>query len=353
MAPAILLNTQVGQDFVKVPASQNVWLAGMAEGLCELGFSVHIPWSLRGPNSAANTELETVKQRFGELYGVTGDRIEIFDAREIAGQSLPRRFDALWSRDPELLSKSVSHNQVRIAEFHGGAKEVAIPEITREQSIPLVTVTRTWAERFGAQAVAEPGALRVFFDSRQERLASRLPGISGIYAGGLDPDRIDGVGVLSLRQLVAQGVSLEVVGGNLSVEVDILRWLMGRSREKVKFYGYVAPALAARLMHQSDFAVALKSERSAPSAPIKLIAFAAAKLPLLVSPAFFRPDYSGATARTLKAHPFKHGLRTRAGAALHDALSARVADTAHNFEIALDNTFARRIEKTGLAKLLT
>ncbi len=353
MAPAILLNTQVGQDFVGVPASQNVWLAGMAEGFLELGFSVHIPWSLRGTCPTANLELEYLQRRFLELYGVTGDRIEFFDAREVSGPSLPRRFDALWSRDPGLLSKRVSSSQVRIAEFHGGAKEVAIPEITRKEGVPLVTVTETWAERFGAQAVAEPGALRVFFNSRQERLASGSDGIAGIYAGGLDPDRIDGVGVLSLRQLVSERVSLEVLGGNLSVEVDVLRWLMGTRRKRVKFYGYVAPALAARLMHQADFAVALKSERSAPSAPIKLIAFAAAKLPLLVSPSFFRPDYSGEVARTLKAHAFAHGLNPRAGAALEKALSAQVADTAHNYEIALDNTFARRIEKTGLTKLLT
>lgn len=353
MAAAILLNTQVGQNFVGVPASQNVWLAGMAEGFCELGFSVHIPWSLTGPDSTAHAELDHVKRRFGELYGVSGDNLEFFDAREVSGPSLPRRFDALWSRDAGLLSRRVSTSQVRVAEFHGGAKEATIPGIADREGIPLVTVTETWARRFEAHATAEPGALRVFFNGQPEKRESRTDGVVGIYAGGLDPDRIDGVGVLSLRQLVAQGVRLDVVGGNLKVEVDILRWLMGKRREDVKFYGYVPPALAAKMMHQSDFAVALKSERSAPSAPIKLITLAAARLPLLVSKSFFRPDYSGVTARSLKVKTLRSGVNTRAGIALDEALSERLVDTAHNYEIALDNTFARRIEKTGLTTLLT
>jgi len=293
-----------------------------------------------------------VKFRFKERYGVEHDRLEFFDAREVLGPSLPRRFDAVWARDATLLSLRSHSGQVKVAEFHGGAKERAIPEIAREGAIPLVTVTKSWAENFGAHSIAEPGALRIFFNSHSEELAPRTDGIVGVYAGGLDPDRIDGVGVLALRQLIAEGVSLDLIGGNLGVEVDVLRWRLGRARKGVRFFGYVPPALAARVIHQADFAVALKAERSALSAPIKLIAFAAARLPLLVSPSFSKPDYSGATARSLKTRVFRGGLNPQAGVVLREALSGRLSDTEHNYEIALDNTFARRIEKTGLTHLL-
>ena len=348
MARTVLLSTQLGQDFLHTPASQNVWLAGMAEGLCELGLSVRIPWVLVGPESRALEELGLVKYRFKELYGVGHQNLEFVDSRELEGPSLPKRFDVVWARDPALLSKKVSSEQVKVAEFHGGSREVKIPEIASEQSIPLITVTESWAERFGAHSVAEPGALRVFFKPASVGQQFQTPESRGVYVGGLDPDRIDGVGVQALRHLISAGASLDIIGGNLGVEVDIIRWRLGRRRSAARFFGYLPPRLSARIMHQSNFAIALKSERSAPSAPIKLIAFAAARLPLVVSPAFFKVDYSGPIARTLRAHSFRSGFNPDAAATLREALSNGSLDEEHNYQVALDNTFARRIEKTGL-----
>lgn len=352
MATAVLLVTQTGQDFVNVPASQNVWLAGMAEGFSELGLSVHIPWELRDTDSSPEEELSRVSRRFSELYGVAGPEIEFFDSRELHGPSLPRRFDVLWARDSDLLLKSGTPSQVKIAEFHGGARETLIPERAREVGAPLVTVTNSWSQRFGAHCVSEPGALRVFFkeDDTQRHVAEKA---HGVYAGGLDPDRIDGIGVRTLRELLRYSPLLHVIGGNLSVEVDILRWRLGRKRHRAKFYGYLPPAITARLLHSADFAVALKAEDSAPSAPIKLISFAAAKLPLLVSPAFSKPDYSGSTARTLKVHNFNAGVSPQARDTLRRALASASTDVPHNYQIASDNTYAKRIEKTGLLQLFT
>lgn len=348
MARSILLATQIGQDFIHTPASQNVWLAGMAEGFGELGFRVHIPWRVKGPEADQEGELARVKQRFAELYGVGGARLEFVDARELDGPRLPRRFDILWARDPELLSKSSHRGQYKVGEFHGGVREKSLPDLASNSGFPLVTVTENWAKRFGASAIAEPGALRVFYQPSRGKHSSSESKLTGVYAGGLDPDRIDGQGVSALRQLLGSGARLQMMGGNLGVEVDHLQWRLGKRGRGTRFYGYVAPAVSAKIMHLSDFSVALKAERSAPSAPIKLIAFAAAKLPIVASPTFLQPDFSGAVARTLRINFFSTGANPRAGAALQSAMANSHSDTAHNYQVALDNTFARRIEKTGL-----
>ncbi len=351
MAQSVLLATQLKQDFIGVPASQNVWLAGMAEGLLELGYSVHIPWAPRFIGGPLESELELVKTRFHELYGVRNENLEFFDAHELAGPSVPRRFDVVWARDAKLLNKSASDSQMRVAEYHGGAQEKDIPELTSSQSIPLVTVTETWAQQFGASAIAEPGALKVFY-LESKTCSGRTNKHRGIYAGGLDPDRIDGVGVRSLRQILSHGSEIDVVGGNLGVEVDILRWRLGKHRTNARFFGYVPPAVAARLMHSSDFSISLKSEKSSLSAPLKLIAFAAAKLPMVVSPAFSRPDFSGKEARALRTHSFVPGANPQAAKTVRQALAEGASDIQHNFKIALDNTYARRIEKTQLLDLI-
>ena len=348
MARTVLLSTQIGQDFIHTPASQNVWLAGMAEGMCELGLSVQIPWVIQGPESQSREELARIKQLFWALYGVGHENVEFVDSRELEGTSLPHRFDVMWTRDPALLSKRIFSHQVKVAEYHGGSRELMIPQVAAEQSIPLVTVTKSWAKRFGAHSVAEPGALRVFFRPPSDEQQLQAQQCRGVYVGGLDPDRIDGVGVKALRQLISAGAELDVIGGNLEVEVDLLRWRLGRKRKGARFFGYLPPTLSARIMHQSNFAIALKSERSAPSAPIKLIAFAAASLPLVVSSSFLKADYSGPIARTLRAHPFRSGFSPDAAATLRKALSNGNHDVEQNYQIALDNTFSRRIEKTGL-----
>lgn len=353
MAASVLLVTQVGQDFVNVPASQNIWLAGMAEGLSDLGMSVHIPWKLSEANSRPDLELSQVAKRFTELYGVGGPALSFFDSRELNGPSLPSRFDAVWTRDPNLLSKRVSESQVIIAEYHGGSKERMIPELSHDVGAPLVTVTKGWAQQFNARCVAEPGALKVFFNELRPAKTSGRDHYHGVYAGGLDPDRIDGVGILALRQLLQASSAIHVIGGNLGVEIDILRWRLRRYGRRAKFYGYLPPTITARLLHSSDFAVALKAEHSAPSAPIKLISFAAARLPILVSRAFSKPDYSGETARKLRVTKFKAGVNPGAAESLQRALTTAPSDISHNFRMALDNTYSKRIEKTGLLGLFS
>lgn len=353
MVTRVLLSTQVGQDFLRTPASQNVWLAGMAEGLAELGFSVSIPIEVSSSGDNGNHLYESTARRFLELYGVGGANLEFFDSRELATSRLPKRFDVLWTRDPALLAKKVDHTQTRIAEYHGGSREASIPELAASQSVPLITVTESWLAQYGASALAEPGALKVFFKSQTSPMRSGSQEANGLYVGGLDPDRIDGVGIRALSQILRSGSRIDVVGGNLNIEVAMVRFRLARWQARMRFFGYLPPTISAQLMHSAGFAVALKAENSAPSAPIKLIAFAAAGLPIVGSRAFLRRNFSGVEARQLQMSLFAEGANPRAHYAVEAALDIGAEAVAHNYQIALDNTFRRRIEKTGLLRLIS
>jgi hypothetical protein len=348
MVSRILLATQITHDFVYTPASQNVWLAGMAEGLAELGFEVCIPFPARNQDSV---ELSRARRRFIQDFGLdeVSESISFVDGHDLLTHRDLTEWDLVWGRDPELLRRCIASGVPTISEFHGGARERGIGELATSHGLPLVTVAAIWHRTFPGSVLADPGALKIFFSSRPVvNSVARIEGLSGVYAGGLDPDRIDGIGVRALHQMMNGGVSLGFLGGNLALEARYLKHRLHGRPGQISVYGYQPPYIATKLFGRSDFAIALKAAGSSPSAPLKLIAYAAARLPIVASSAFREENLSGLQGRALKVSYLGEGLNPLGGKALETALENSDSWTEENLQIARDNTWRRRIEKTGL-----